>query len=87
MYCTSGSWCMFTKVSACRLHERPWALPAVSVCDVQVTCTGFADAQQHVESCMVPADLWTHEQLAGAAARIASGVRVDVPGPMPWMQV
>ena len=32
-------------------------------------------------------DLWTHEQLAGAAARVAAGVRVDVPGPMPWMQV
>ena len=50
-------------------------------------CTGTAGAQQHVESWLVPADLWTHEQLAGAAARVASGVRVDVPGPMPWMQV
>ena len=33
------------------------------------------------------ADLWTHEQLAGAASRVACGVRVDVPSPPTWMQV
>ena len=32
--------------------------------------------------------LWTREQLAeGLAARVAGGVRVDVPPPPPWMKV
>ncbi|KAK9802889.1 hypothetical protein WJX73_002092 [Symbiochloris irregularis] len=30
--------------------------------------------------------LWTHEQLSGGAARIAGGVRTDVPPPRPWMK-
>ena len=33
------------------------------------------------------ADLWTHEQLSAGEAKIAGGVRVDVPPPSPWMKV